>query len=141
MRRLILLAASLVVAVPSLSAQSDSGRVWVVGQVRAHEGQEAAYSRAIDEYSRPVFDWCVEKGHIVSYLHLELADIREAEEGQPTHLLILEFPSWDVLEDWNARFEEARWAVFDESVGDWYLHFQPHRERLELPNPWVSTIP
>ena len=141
MRRMIFFAASLVVAAASLKAQSDSGHVWLVGQWRAHEGHETAFSRAIDAYSRPVFDWAVENGYIVGYLHLELADAGEAGEGEPTHLLIIEFPSWEAREDWNARFEEARWAVFGESIGDWYLHFQPHRAQLSFVNPWISTVP
>jgi hypothetical protein len=141
MRRRILLAALLVVATPPLAAQSDSGRVWLVGQWRAHEGHEARFSQAIDEYSRPVFAWLVENDDIVSYLHLELADIREAGDGEPTHLLIIELPSWEARDNWAARFEEARWAVFGESVGDWYLHFQPHRQELSFANPWISTAP
>ncbi len=141
MRGMIFLAASLVAAAPPLAAQSDSGHVWLVGQWRAIEGHETAYSRAINEYSQPVFDWAVENGYIVSYLHLELADIREAGEGEPTHLLIIEFPSWEARDDWNARFEEARWAVFGESVGDWYLRFQPHRVQLPFANPWITGVP
>ena len=142
MRRMILLAASLVAAAaPTLAAQSDSGHVWTIGHWRAREGHETAFSQAINEYSRPVFDWMVEKGYIVSYMHLELADVQEAWEGQPTHLLIVELPNREAQGPFLGRLEEACGAVFGESAWDWFSHFETHRRKVPFANPWISTIP
>ena len=142
MRRMIPLVVSLLVIVPPLGAQSDSGHVWLVGQWRAYEGHERTFSQALAEVSRPVLDFMVENGDIVSYLHLELADVREAGEGEPTHLLIVELPARDVLDTWTTRYIEAKWAVFGREASDeLFARFEQHRLELSLANPWISTVP
>ena len=93
MLRFLGVAATLALMAPSYAlAQATDGHVWAVHELRAHPGEEEAYTRALQEFDIPITEEVIRRGGAVSQTFL----VKHAGNmANGTHLLIIEYASWD----------------------------------------------
>ena len=110
MLRVASLAAILATVVPNLVlAQPVDGHVWLVNELRAHSGQETAYTEALQEFDIPVTEEVIRRGGAVSQTFL----VKQAGNmANGTHLLIIEFASWEDYANSDEAYDEASMALF-----------------------------
>ena len=103
-----LLLAVLLAAPAALAAQSESGHVYQLNVFRANSGMEAAYSQSYHEYLRPIWSEIVRNGDMVSFVDLwkQAGDLTTG-----THMILLEFESWDDYASFGASAERASRSV------------------------------
>ncbi len=115
---------ALLLAAP-LSAQSQDGHVYNVLWFAAHTGDEAEYSRSYREILRPVFDYLVEQGAIVSYLDL----VKNTGSASSTHMVLVEFPNWTAFGEYPEKLDQASMVVFRRPFAEVAAErFTPFRE-------------
>jgi hypothetical protein len=110
MLRIAVLAASLALLAPQVAlAQAEAGHVWSVNELRAKPGQESAYTQAIQEFDQPLTEELIRRGGAVSQMML----IKQAGNmADGTHLLIIEFPSWEAYINSDQAYDEASNSLF-----------------------------
>lgn len=108
-----------------LGAQSQDGHVYSVASFEAHTGQEAQYNSAFRDVLRPIFDHMVERGEITSYLDL----VKNTGAAGSTHMVVIEFPSWSAMGEYEERLDQASRAVRGRPWGEVVAErFVPFRE-------------
>ena len=110
MLRILGVAATLALMTPNVAlAQATDGHVWAVHELRAHPGEEEAYTRALQEFDIPITEEVIRRGGAVSQTLL----IKHAGKmADGTHLLIIEYASWDDYIDATEASEEASQSLF-----------------------------
>ena len=94
---------------PSGRAQAQQGHVWSVNELRARPGQEAAYTEALREYDVPILEEIIRMGGAVSQTLL----VKQAGNmSDGTHLLIIEYESWDDYINVDPLFDQASRRLF-----------------------------
>jgi len=94
------------------TAQSATDHVWSVNELRAHPGQETAYTEAIQRYDLPVMEEVIRQGGAVSQTLL-IKQAGNMENG--THLLIIEYASWDDYINADNALDQAARSLFGRS--------------------------
>jgi hypothetical protein len=95
MRRLISIAVFLTVfAFVPLTAQNDSGHVFVTLYYKALPGQGGLYNRYVWEYGFPFYDELVRRGDVVSFKIV----YGWSGTNEWTHMLISEYENWDAVD-------------------------------------------
>jgi hypothetical protein len=90
-------------------AQSDADHVWLVNELRAHPGQEAAYTQAIQRFDLPVTEEVIRRGGAVSQRLL----VKQAGNmANGTHLLIIEYANWEQYINADEVSDEAAMRLF-----------------------------
>jgi hypothetical protein len=104
------LVSALVLSVSTQAAgQNDSEHVWSVNELRAHPGQEATYLEAIQRFDIPIGQEVIRRGKAVSQLLL-VKQAGKMEDG--THLLIIEYATWDDYIHAAESLDEASRSLF-----------------------------
>ncbi len=110
MLRIVMLVVSLALLAPQVAlAQAEAGHVWSVNELRAHPGQESAYTQAIQEFDQPITEEVIRRGGAVSQMML----IKQAGNmANGTHLLIIEYESWEDYINSDQAYDEASRSLF-----------------------------
>ncbi len=95
--------------------QGQAEHVWLVNELRAHPGQEAAYLEAIQQWDLPIMDEVIRRGGAVSQ-QLLVKQAGNMENG--THLLIIEYESWEDYVDGLQNLDEAARDLFGRSYSE-----------------------
>lgn len=123
MLRMLAVIAALVLSAPTDAiAQDDSEHVWSVNELRAHPGDEAAYLEAIQRFDLPIGQELIRRGQAVSQLLL-VKQAGKMEDG--THLLIIEYASWEDYINATENLDAAARSLFgrpyDELAAEEYM--------------------
>ena len=116
MLRRLRLTGFMALLVPQIAlAQAEAGHVWSVNELRAHPGQESAYTQAIQEFDQPIMEEVIRRGGAVSQIML----IKQAGNmANGTHLLIIEYEDWDAYINVDQALDEASRSLFGRSYAE-----------------------